>query len=78
MPLIRGLDQLLADLDRRARPGARSRNTVIPKFTALQDMVAFSSDTVTSTVFAVGTTPYKWAAASSTDLDIIWSSFQWK
>lgn len=75
-PLIRGLDQLIEDLDERARPDPPSKNRMLQKFQLITDVVSLSSETITATLV---TPPYLWAPADpgSTANEIIWDLFEW-
>ena len=74
MPRIRGLDQLFADLDSRARPTPGSRNQSLQKFVNIIDVV-LTSDTITTTVI---TPPFLWSPApGSTANEVIWDLFEW-
>ncbi len=76
MPLIRGLDQLIEDLDERARPDPPSKNRVLTKFQLISDVVNFSSETTTTTL---ATPPYHWHdAAGTTATSLIWGLSEWR
>jgi hypothetical protein len=75
MPLIRGLDQLIEDLDDRARPDPPSKNRVLTKFKLISDVVALSSET---TITTLATPPYHWHdAAGTTATSLIWGLGEW-
>jgi hypothetical protein len=72
---IKGLDELLNDLDRRARPGPPSKNRALAKFAAINDTWGSTDGTITITV---GTTnAYQWGTASSTAVQLVWSAGEW-
>ena len=74
--LVRGLDQLLADLATRARPGPGSKNRPLTKFASVADTVTLSTDGVTTSVV---TPPFLWASAApgSTANELLWSLGEW-
>ena len=76
MPLIRGLDQLVADLDRRKRPDARARNQVVTKYASIADTVTLSTDAVTTQA----STAWNWipAAVVWTSTMPAWGMFEWQ
>lgn len=71
MSPVRGLDQVLADLDGRQRALPASRNRNLTKFASVADSVTLSSDAVTS---SLGSVPVRWAPAATTVQDLQWSS----
>lgn len=73
MANIRGVEQLLADFDRRQRPDARSRNRVVTKYVSISDTVTLSTDSITLSY----STHYEWATAASTASQIYWGEFEW-
>lgn len=73
--LVRGLDQLLADLATRARPRPASKNRTLVKFASVSDTVTLSTDSITTTMV---TPPFHWHdPAGSTATSLIWSASEW-
>lgn len=72
---IRSLDQVVADLDTRVRPGPPSKNRPLQKYASVADVVGLSSDSVTVTQL---TPPFQWGAAATTAQTFIWNRAEWR